>query len=408
MQRALHLATLASLLGMGACTSLLGVDGTYEAGGGGDAGAASSTVVTATTTSAATATVTVTSSSGGGAGGADGVGGAGATVTTTGAGGGDSGCPVCVVLPRALSQPQGHRPRIAHLASELTLSFINGGTVQIRRASGALESESAAGATDALLTTTSDDSSTELVWTALDVESGAFIPRTVDDTFDAEATIGVFDATRASGSVYVATDAVNPGGVSKPVLFACNGGSCVPNFVCPGAVAQATRKVGVSRWGDDVAFARECNGDLIVSDVASTNDLLRRDSLVFDRLALTSLASGPVVATLSNAGLPSSTLQIHLGAESSGAFALASANDPTITGVGGDATLVVFTHDVAEAATLGAVYCADRTAASCAQVALEGAEIANARSPSLGTDTTGAVWLAWERDGDVHLGQLGP
>ena len=313
------------------------------------------------------------------------------------------------MVPRALAQPQGHRPRIAQLASELTVSVINGGSVQIRRASNALESESASGATDALLTTTPDDTSTELVWTAFDAESGRFVPQTLEGTLDAEATVGFFEATRANGSLYVATDADNASGLSMPVLFACDGGgACVQNFVCEGSTAGEMRKAAVSRWGDDVAYARDCNGDLIVSDVGATTDLLRRDSLSFDRLALTSLASGPVVATLSNAGLPSSRLQIHLGQESSDAFPLASANDPTITGVGGDATLVVFTHAVGDSATLGAVYCADRTAASCRQVALEGAELAGAGSPSLGTDTTGAVWLAWERDGDVHLGQLVP
>ena len=139
MKLALHVAALATLLGAGACTSVLGVDGIYEAGGGGDAGTTSSLVATSATST------TTTSASGGGAGGDDGVGGSGATVTSTGAGGGEDACPVCTVTPRPLAQPQGRRPRLAQLASELTLSFIHGGTVQIRRASNAVESESAAG-----------------------------------------------------------------------------------------------------------------------------------------------------------------------------------------------------------------------------------------------------------------------
>lgn len=388
MEPSARVAALASALGLAACTTLLGVDGDYDAGPDGAGGATSSASTTDVATQAGS--TADAASVGGGS-------------TTSSTSGGGEGCPLCVFDPRS-SEANGSRPRLSSPSPLLRYTFLRGDTVQERTALATQPEYEAPGVIDATFATGAGDE-TRLLWLANPGEDGT--AELHGATTGPVAVWGDhFEATLTGSGAYVATH--QPDG--QPVLFFCDEAGCTPNFDCGDGTLHGARDVALVRIGEAIAYARRCDGDLVLSVTPSTTDVLRIENLPFDQLAV-GLRPGevPVVATVSGSGTSAARVQVLTRDDVASPVDIAFARLPTMVSTDDGTLVVVQVSDGSEdTPTLGAVFCGPLLSDGCARVDLTGIELAGASKPSLGLVGDADVWLTFEQDGNVVVGQLGP
>ena len=88
---------------------------------------------------------------------------------------------------------------------------------------------------------------------------------------------------------------------------------------------------------------------------------------------------------------------------------IAFARFPTMISTDDGTLVVVQVSDGSEdTPTLGALFCGPLLSDGCARVDLTGFELTGASKPSLGVVGDADVWLAFEQNGNVVVGELGP
>lgn len=397
MRRAALVAVLA--LSLSACTSLLGVDGDYDAaptGGGGGAGGATGTAV-----SSVIAGTTGTDAGAGAAPAGGGGGDGGAPPATTGSGGsepvGPGTCARCKV-DFVRGTIGGSAPQLAHRSNRFWMTFL--------RESTAILVDDVFDETNLFATAPSfaipiDDPTFTGPQVYL-VEDGA-LRRNDQQTarFDGIGEPFLAAVRTSGGHPFVAASLEG----DLPALLDCSTESCVESTdqTCLTPTASAGRGFDVDRndAGTLVQFARLCGTTIQVSSPGQRPDY-QLPAEGADEIAF-ALGEDRYLLAVRGSGRSDARVVVYREDAPILTRDVTEARSPAMVAIDGESALGVVVGD-------GGLVMVECVGSECTVGHLDAGEAEGASAPSLGVfrtmDGPPVPWIAWEALGGVRWGRL--